>query len=204
MGIVVSSCKGKSSVKNELSPQLRLNRDKPSKREQRFKTYKISKKKTSLEEKRATSCQDSCEKSCKSLDCLNKSDKYCQVEIFNKYLIHRATSTDTIAAKSRTKSPKSFKMNHRRSKNNDLHHHYHHYHHHYHHRNHRGSRFLMNLDKDDNRDSPTISILSDLEAEIGTKPNLSIFTNLYNQGKLNKQIFAFESIFHYFLFKLKK
>ncbi|RMZ94259.1 hypothetical protein BpHYR1_046908, partial [Brachionus plicatilis] len=145
MGIVVSSCKGKSSAKYEPSPKHRLNRETPSKREQRFKTYKISnrpKKTRQFEQKRLTPCQNSsgtlCH--CKSLDFLDKSDKCCQVDIEKtKSLVHRTTSTKILSLKSRSVSPTKAKMNHRRPKHSDLYYHHYHHHHHYHHRNHRGS-----------------------------------------------------------------
>lgn len=183
MGIVVSSCKSKSSIKNEISPRLKLNRNTPTKREQRFKTYKFSnrsKKTRQLDEKSPN--QNSSEKFCycKSLDCLNKIDKFCQVDIDTKKdLIHRTTSTNILPLESLSGSPTREKMSHRRPKNNDLHRHYHHHHHHYHHRKHK-----INFDCQDIRDSPTISLLSDLEAEYCAKPNLSIFSNLYNQGNM--------------------
>lgn len=183
MGIVVSSCKSKSSIKNELSPRLRLNRDTPTKREQRFKTYKLSnrsKKNRLLEEK--IPYQIDSEKSChcKSLDCLKKIDKFCQVEInTKKNLIHRTTSTSILPLKNQSESPTTSEMSNRRSKHSDLHRHFHHHHHHYHHRNQR-----INFDRDNIIASPTISLLSDLEAEFSAKPNLSIFSNLYNQGNI--------------------
>lgn len=291
MGIIISSCKGKSSsaLKYEQANDPLLKRNTPSKREQRYKTYKKSRAtnnpiqpiRSSKSNQNSITTQTSylsqeqfnpyrfvrAENSnfthhYNSLQYLTSSNKnkdlaftnlkrphpkksankYCQVDTFtrsNTPNTQTSTATNTIefvttpvtannsinisnserattnlirsssgriyrqkvylfSSKSlsphynrkknlsRTRLSRSKTMSRRRSQPGSQsaqpnQHHHHHHHHHYHH--HPRHKFLNNIENDDLRMSPTVSIMSDMDGEYTRNSNgMSVFSSLYHQG----------------------
>lgn len=219
MGIIVSSCKGKSSaLKYELvdEPVHTPSRPTPSKRDQRFKTYKTLKtSRSNLVPSTTQHClstrlirsENTADKryklestpiyKCKSLQNLrdfnliesypkNKSDKFCQVKLISPKSFHNLDRTSksvspcltTNRRKNRSKTKMSNRKSNQQAQQQAFQHH--HYHHHHYHRSPKNKILLAHIDDDEMRISPTISILSDIDADFNR--NVSVFSSLYNQG----------------------
>ncbi|CAF0788420.1 unnamed protein product [Brachionus calyciflorus] len=205
MGIIISSCKGESSRKYEEVYKSKLNR--PSKREQRFKTYKFSTRsnrssirssKSSLNIHRSQ-VQNTIPKiikqtplnesplsfKSKSAEVLNRQkiiyqDKSCQVELDSIKYIQTPPRKSKTKAKSKSTSPHSNRNRNKMSHRRHKHipdFQHRHQHHHHHYHHQIQKEKRILLNLDDGRYSPTFSVFSDMDQE-------------YTNGRIGQSVFS--------------